>query len=144
MRQSQLQSTRTYFILKQLTQWLYQLKRQIIRQSTDIVMRFDNLCCLGAALHDIRINGPLCQEIDTLQLTSLFLKHTDKLRTDNLTLLFRLCHILQLSKKPFACIHINQIRIHLILKHFNYTFRFPFAHQPMIDMHTIQLLTDCL
>ena len=52
---------------------------------------FYYLGCLGSALHDVRVNGSLGQELDSLQLSGLLLKHADEFSTDNLTLLFRIC-----------------------------------------------------
>ena len=58
---------------------------------------FYHLRGLGPAFDDVRVNGPLSQEINPLQLSGFFLEYADELAADDLALLFRVGNALQLS-----------------------------------------------
>ena len=71
---TQLTTNRTNLILKQGTQRLDQLKRQILRQTTYIVMRLNIRRTLAAAgFNHIRVQGTLHQELDLCALFARFL-----------------------------------------------------------------------
>ena len=80
-----------------------------------------NLGSLGSALYDIRVNGSLTQKFDSLQLSCFFLKNTDKLGADDLSLLFRIGYALQLCEITLCRIYIDQVCIHLIFKYLDHT-----------------------
>ena len=142
MRQTQLQSAGAYLILEQLAQRLYQGEVQILRKPSHIVVGFYYLGCLGSALHDVRVNGSLGQELDSLQLSGLLLKHADEFSADNLTLLFRISHSGQLSEETIYSIHIYQVCIHLVFEYINNTLGFPFSHKTMVYMDAGQLFSN--
>ena len=81
-----------------------------------------NLGCLGTALYNVRIDGSLCQEINSAQLARLFLKDTDELCADNLTLFLRIRNSFQLGQESLGCVDIGQIGIQLTLEHIDYHF----------------------
>ena len=143
-RKAQLNTAGTNLILEQLLQRLYQFKLQILRQAAHIVMGFYHFCSLGAAFDDVGINGSLSQEMNAVQLSGLFLKYTDKLSADNLSLLFRIRNAFQLAEETLRGIHINQVCMQLVLEYLDYAFRLIFTHQAVVYMHTYQLLTDSL
>ena len=106
------------------------------------MMRLHHFCRLCAALNNIRVDGSLSKEIDSLQFPCFLLKHTNKLAANNFALLFRVCHILKFAKETLRGIHINQVCMQFIAEHFRNTFRFVFAHQTMVDMYAHKLLSD--
>ena len=69
------------FILKEVSQRLNQLKLHILREAAHIVVAFDDLSGIGAALNDVRIDGALNEPLDPLELVGLFLENADKLLT---------------------------------------------------------------
>ena len=105
-------------------------------------MRLHHLGSLGTALYNIRINSALSQEVDAVQLTGLFLKDTDKLATDNLTLLLGVGYACQLIQETICSIHINKVSVQLILENFDNGFRLTLTHQSMIHMYAHQIVTD--
>ena len=105
---------------------------------------FDYLGCLGPALNNVRVNGSLRQEVDSLQLPCLFFKHADKLSTNDFALLLRVSHAFQFAQETFHGIHIYQVGVHLVLEYFDYALRFAFSHKTMIYMDTGKLPADCL
>ena len=57
---------------------------------------FRRLC---PAFYDIRIDCPLCQEINSFQFPRFFFKDTDKFRADDLSLLLRIRYPRQFSEE---------------------------------------------
>ena len=86
---------------------------------------FGSFC---AGLDDIRVNGALAQEIDPLQLSCLFLKHTDEFSADDLTLFLRICNAVQLSKEPLCRVHIDQICVQLVAEYLYHALRLVLTH----------------
>ena len=127
----------THLVLEEEAHRLHQLKLEIFRQTTHVVMRLHT-----AALENIRIDGALRQEFNSLQLARLFLEDTDKLCADNLALLLRFGYALQLRKEAIHSVHIDEVGIHLITEDLDDLFRLTFAQQAVIHMHTDQLFSD--
>ena len=94
------------------------------------------------AFEDIRINRPLRKELDTFQLARLLFKHADKFRADDLALLLRFCHAGQLIQKAVDCIHIDQIRVHLVAEYLDDLLRFALTQQTVIHVDAYKLLPD--
>ena len=93
------------------------------------MVRFYHLCSLGSALDNVRINRSLSKEIDSFQFSRFFLENTDKFSADNLSLLFRIRYIFQLSKETLCSVYINQICMKLVAEYLYNAFRFIFPHR---------------
>ena len=98
----------------------------------------------AVALQDIRINRSLRQELDTLQLSRLFLKNADKLRADDFALLLGLLYPLQLIQETVHRVHIHQVGIHLIAEHLHYLLRLSLSEKAVVHVDAYQLLSDRL
>ena len=105
---TQLTTDRANLILKQGTQRLDQLKRQILRQAAHIMVRFNIRRALATAGFDhIRVQGALHQELDLRALFARFLNElalgllegADELAANNLTLLLRFTHTSQCGEE---------------------------------------------
>ena len=96
------------------------------------------------ALQNIRVNRSLSQEFDSLLLPRLLLEHADKLRADDLALLLRLLHTLQLVQEAVNRIHIHKVGVHLMAEHLHHLLRLPLAQKPMVHVDAHQLFADGL
>ena len=90
------------------------------------MMGFDRLHRLGPGFNDVRINRPLREEVDPLQLSGLLLKDTDEFRPDDLPLLLRIIYPGQLVQEAVHGINIDQIGIHLVPEYFHHLLRLTF------------------
>ena len=81
----------------------------------------------------------MTQELDSVQLSGLFLKHPDELRSDDLPLLLRIADSGQLVQKAVHCIYVNQICPQLMAEHLNHLFRFALPQKAMVDVNTGEL-----
>ena len=97
---------------------------------------------LRAALDDVGIDGPLSQEIDSVQLPGLFLKDADEFPADNLPLLLRIRHAGQFPQEALHGIHVDQVGMELVPEHLHHALRLVLAHQAVVHMDTGKLLPD--
>lgn len=97
-----------------------------------------------AAFQNIRVNGSLGQELNALQFPGFLLKHTNKLRANDLPLGLRVCYTGQLVQETVHCIHINQIGVHLIPEYFHHLLGFSLPQKAMVDMDASELLSHRL
>ena len=96
-------------------------------------------------LQDVGVDGALRQEADLVaNLACLLLKHADELGTDDLALCLGLGDVNQLAKEAIGRVHIDQVRVHLILEHVDDLLAFTLAHEAVVHVHADELLTDCL
>ena len=122
VRQAQRHAAGAHFVFEQHLERLHQLELQVVRQPAHIVVGLDHFSRLGAALHDIRIDGTLGQELDAVQLAGLLFKHADKFGADDFALLLGVGHAVQLAEEPFAGVHIHQVGAQLFLEDLNHLF----------------------
>ena len=100
---TQLQPHAAHLVLEQVPQGLYQaLKADILRQAAHVVVALDDGRLAGAALHHVRVDGALAQEVHLAQLFALRLEDTDELLTDNLPLALRVGDAESLEKNRSA------------------------------------------
>ena len=112
---------------------------QIFGKPAHVVMRL-----YGAAFQNVGINGTLREEFDAVLLSGLLLEHADKLRADDLALLFGLGNAGELIQKPVYRVHIYEVRVHLIPEHLYDLFGFALAQKPVIHVHAHEILSDRL
>ena len=96
------------------------------------------------ALQNIRIDGPLCEEFNSVELAGLFLENADKLRTDDFPLGLRICDSRQFVQETVDRVDIYQVRFHLIAEDLNHLLRLSLAQETVVDMYAGQLLSDRL
>src|ERR1019366_6705887 len=117
-RQTELASDAPHLILEQLSQWLDQCKREILRKASHIMMRLDGL--RGASNRDrldhVRVKSSLhqvsCPVRTAGHLARLLIEHSDKLRTDPFSFIFRICYTTQTQQKAFDCVHPRDLESH--------------------------------
>ena len=63
---------------------------------------------------------------------------------DDVPFLFGIAHSHKLIKETVDCVHINQVRIHLVAEYFDDLLGLAFSKEAVIDMHADQLLADRL
>ena len=102
----------------------------------------DCLHRLGTGLDDVRVNGTLAQELDTVQLPGLLLEDTDKLCANDLPLLLRIGDPSQLVQKTVHGVHVDQVGIHLMAENIYHLLRLALAQETVIDMDTGELLAN--
>ena len=65
----------------------------MLRKSTYIVVRFNHSgFSTESAFYNVRINGPLCEEVYSTNLLGFFFEDTNEFFTDDLTFCFRFCY----------------------------------------------------
>ena len=146
-RNLQLTAGLTNLILKEKTKWLHNfLKVYIIRQAAYIMMGF-NYCRLSkATLNYIRINSTLYQEVNSTNFLGLFLKYTDKLLTDNLTLCLWLSYTLELFIEALLGIYPDKVQIIRTIWAKNSLHLIPFilTEKAVVNEYTGKLLANSL
>ena len=150
LRQAQFAANLTHLILKQVAQGLHQLlKVHGIGQAADIVVALDDGgFAAQAALHNVRVDGALCQEIHLADLLCLLLKDADELLADDFTLALGLGNTGQLAEIAVAGIHTDEVDIKAVgiarAKDRADLFLFVLAEQTVVHKHAGQLLPDGL
>ena len=96
------------------------------------------------ALQDIRVDGPLGQEGDALQLPGLLVKHLDELAADDLPLALRLVHSGQQVQEAVRGVHIDQVGVQLVFEHLDDLLTLAFAHEAVVHVDAHQLFANGL
>ena len=146
VRQAQSLTYHADFILKQQLNRLNQFHGHLVGQTTDIMMGLDGLSAFSRlnALKNVRINGTLSQERDTIQLGSFFIKHLDELSTDDLALALGVSNTCQQIQEPIGGIYIDQVGVQLLAEDFDDLLALALTHKAVVHMDTNQLLAHCL
>ena len=101
-----------------------------------------------AALHNVRVDGALCQEIHLSDLLCLLLKDADELLANDLALALRLGNTGQLAEIAVTGIHADEVDIKAVgiarAKDRADLFLFVLAEQAVVHKHAGQLLSDGL
>jgi hypothetical protein len=142
--ESEFETTSTYFVLEELLDWFNEFELEIFGQTAYVVVALHALSCLSTTFNDIGVDSTLAEEVDTFELASFFFEHTDEFATDDLTLFFRICYIFKFGQETFCSIYIDEISAELVAEHFYDIFRFALAHQTVVDVYAVELLTDSL
>ena len=96
-------------------------------------------------LQDVGVDGALCQEADLVaDLAGLFLEHTDELGADDLALGLGLLDVDELAQEAVGGIHVDQVRVQLVLEHVDDLLAFALAHEAVVHVHADELLADGL
>ena len=147
-RQAQLTTGLTNLVLEQITQRLNDfLEINKVRQTANIMMAL-NSCRFAAeaAFYNVRINGSLCQIVNSTDFLSFFFKYANEFFADNFTFSFRSSYACQLAIEAFACVNADEVDIELTAFTENSAnlFTLVFAQQTMIYKYAGQLLADSL
>ena len=93
LRKSKLQSYLTHLVLKEQAQRLYDFfEGNVLGKSAHIVVGLNHCSLTKAGFHHVCVNGSLGKEVHCPDFICLTLKDTDKLLSDNLSLLLRIFH----------------------------------------------------
>ena len=98
---------------------LHEFKLQVFGQAAYVVVALHHLGSLGAALHDIGIDGTLAEEVDAVELACLLLEYADELAADDLTLLLGVGHVLQLGEEALCGVYIDEVGVELVAEYLN-------------------------
>ena len=142
VRQAEFYATSANFVFEQLTQRFNQFKLQVFRETTNIVVRFNNFSSFGTAFCDIRIDGALTEEVNAFNFASFFFEYTNEFFADDFAFLFGVSNAFQFSQEAFSSININQVCIQLVFEYFYYAFRFAFTHQTMVYVYANQVIAN--
>ncbi len=109
---AKLAASLSHLILEQETQRLDDfLEVDAVGQSADVVMALDDGGLAEAALNDVRINRPLHEEIDLADLLRFGFKDTDEFLADDLALLLRLGHSLELFIETRLGVDADKVQV---------------------------------
>ena len=145
MRQPQGNAEFTDLVLEQFAQWLEQLQAKRLGQATNVVVTFDGmrLLVLGATRFDyIGVDRPLGQPLCPGQLLRFGLKHLHELATDDLALLLRIRHTLEVAEELFRRVDMNNLRMQPSREHLHDHLAFIQPQQAVIDKYAGQLVAD--
>ena len=132
--QAELAADHAHLVLVQQLDGLAKLELQVIGQAAHVVMGL--YAVFG--LQDVGVDGALRQEADLVaNLARLLLKHADELGADDLALCLGLSDVNQLAKEAIGRVHIDQVRVHLILEHVDDLLAFTLAHEAMVHVHAL-------
>ncbi len=91
---------------------------------------------------DVRIDGALSEEFDSLELSGFFGEDVDEFLSDDLAFGLGIGYAGQFVEEAVHRIHVDQIGAKLFTEHLDDLFRFTFAQQTMVDVHAYELLSD--
>ena len=112
LRQAELAAGSAHFILEEQAQRLDDfLEIDEVGQAADIVMALDDGRLAEAALDDIRVDRALDEVIDGTDLLGLFLEDADEFLADDLALLLRLRHALELLVEAVLGIDADEVEV---------------------------------
>ena len=99
-----------------------------------------------AAFYNVRINGALCQIVNSTDFLSFFFKYANEFFADNFTFAFWSSYACQLAVEALACVNADEVDIELTAFTENSAnlFTLVFAQQTMIYKYACQLLADRL
>ena len=133
-RDAEFFANRADFIFKQITQRLDDAgEANIFRQAANVVVALNDGRIARAAFDNIRVNGPLAEELYAAKFFGFRFKRTDKAFADNLALLFGIRNALELFQKLRAGVHADQVHIELLAENTLHFVPFVFAQHAVID-----------
>ena len=105
----------------------------------------DSRLATETTLHHIRINRSLGKEIDNPNFLRLFLKHADKLFTNNFAFRLWLCHARKLRIIPLLRIDTDEIEVKVPIRAKDSLNLVPliFAQKTVVYKDTGKLVSDC-
>ncbi len=139
LRQAELAADNADLVLVQQLDGLAELKLQILGQTAHVVMGLHAVL----RLQDVGIDGALSEEADLIaHLSGLFLKHANELGADDLALGLGLGDVDELVEEAVGRVHVDQVRIHLVLKDVDDLLALALAHKAVVHVHANELLAD--
>jgi len=99
-----------------------------------------------AAFYNVRINGALCQIVNSTDFLSFFFKYANEFFADNFTFAFRSSYSCQFAVEALACVNAYEVNIELTAFTENSAnlFALVFAQQTVVYKYAGQLLADSL
>ena len=137
----------SHLVLEQEAQRLDDLLEvDAVRQAANIVVALDDGGLAEAALNDIGIDRPLHEEIDLADLLRFGFKDTDEFLADDLALLLRLGHALELFIETLLGVDADKVQVVRAFRaeHGLDLVALVLSEEAMIDEDARQLLADRL
>ena len=145
-RYSKLKTSLTNLILEKVAEWLNDfLEVNEIRKSSYIVVRLDyGWFTAKSAFYNVWIYSSLCKEVNCTNLLGFFLKYTDKLFPNNLSLSFWLSNACKLRVISFLCINSYKVKVKLSFwsKYALNFIAFIFTKKTVVYEYTCKLLSN--
>ena len=150
IRQSEFAPQRAHFILEKLTQRLDEFQIHALRQTADIVVRFDRhrrAAVKRYALNDVRIERSLREEFRAVDFPRLRLEHVNEGCADDLALLLRIVDALELAEKQIFRFNMDKRDIVAVTEEPDDFRTLALAadmrpHQPGVDENAGELFAD--
>ena len=98
-------------------------------------MALDNSSITRTGFNNVRIDSPLCQEVNSADFTAFVFKYANEFFPDNFTFLFRLFNAGQTTQETVRCIDTNEVHAGIFECRFNFV-TFVFTHQTMVNEDT--------
>src|SRR5467141_1211871 len=146
--QTQFAPDSPHFIFEQFPQRLDQRERQVLRKSSDIVVRLNSLRGTSNRhrLDHIRIESPLHEESRPVRtaghLAGLLIEYGDKFSADPLPLVLRVRDTLEALEKALRSVHTFDLEAHPLAQKLQRLSKFIFPKQPVIDKNVRQPVAD--
>ncbi len=143
--QAEFGADRADLVLEQRSQRLDQRELEVLGQTADVVVGLDRRRAGPAAgLDHVRVEGPLHEETDVVELVRLLLEHADELGADQLALAFGIADPGELGQEALLGVHGDERHLEVIAEGQDDLLALVLAHQTVVDEHTGQLVADRL
>src|SRR6266404_1450051 len=148
LRQTQFASDSSHFIFEQFPQRLDQRERQVLRKSSNIVVRLNSLRCTSNRhrLEHIWIESHLHEESRPVRtaghLAGLLIEYGDKLSADALPFVLRVRDALKALEKALRSVHTFDLEAHPLAQKLQRLSKFIFPKQPVIDKNVRQTVAN--
>ena len=114
-------------------------------QTTHVVVRLDGVRFAGFSagrLDDVRIDRALSQPFGIDQFLGFGVEHFNKLATDDLALLLRVAHTLEVAKELLGCIDMHYLDTQTAGEGFHDLLGFVESQQTIVDKDTGELIAN--
>ena len=142
-RHSHLTPYATYLVLEQPLQRFTKLQVHLLRQTAYVMMALDGLSRNIQALDTVGINRSLRQPLGIGYFPSFRIEHLHEVAADNLTLLLRIGHSLQILEELRTGIHANHVQPQTLVV-VQHILELVLTQHPVVYEDTGQILTDSL
>jgi len=129
-------------ILEEVAQGLDERQLHRLGQPADIVVGLDGRCSPAAALDDIRVERPLGQERDVLELVGLGLEDPDELLADPLALLLGVGDTGQSREEALPSIDVDELEVEGPTEDRGDAVGLALAHEPVVHEDAGETLPD--
>ena len=149
VRQSQGDTEFAHFVFEQFTQWLQQFQVHIIRQTADVVVRFDVVRAFfrtvftACGFDHVGVNRALRQPFGAGEFVRFSVEYFDEFLTDDFALGFGVGHACKFAHEIVHRIDANHFDAQMVGKHIHHHIAFVQAQQTVINEYAGELVANC-